>query len=343
MRQVDYSANAAPVAGTEASHRIGRFAFEAGGALDDLVVGYVTHGVLNGARDNAILLLPGTANNRHSADGYIGSGKAFDTSRYFIIAVDAIGAGTSSKPSDGLGGRFPSYNIRDMVRAELALVQQVFGISRLRAVAGASMGAFQALEWSILQPEMMDSSILIVPAARAGNTFRSIVSAATQAVKLDPAWNNGEYRNQPLAGLRMAGRLYYPWTVTDAWIEQLSPAQLDAEAGNTIERAARWDAWDFIRRYEASASHDVSQAFGGDMARALACVKARTLVLPSATDRLLPVDAARAMAQGIRHAAYAEIPGARGHLGWRAVEGAPETGFINDQVALFLGSLGTQG
>ncbi|MDO9437611.1 alpha/beta fold hydrolase [Hydrogenophaga sp.] len=336
----DSASNAPEVAGVEASHSIGRFEFEGGGALEQLTVGYATHGTLNAARDNAILLLPGTANTRHSADGYIGPGKAFDTQRYFVIAVDAIGAGTSSKPSDGLRGRFPAYNIRDMVRAEFALVRQVFGISRLRAVAGASMGAFQALEWSILYPDQMAASILMVPAARAGNVFRSIVSTARQVLTLDPAWRGGAYGAQPMDGLRMAGRVYYPWTVTDTWIEQLSPEQFEAETQGTMERATQWDAWDFLKRYEASASHDISQPFAGDLAQALACVQAPTLVLPSASDRLLPVASARLIAQGIRHARYAEIPSLKGHLGWRAIEGSPETAFIHDQIARFLGTTG---
>jgi len=335
---IDYSASAPFVQGDEATCNIGRFGFEAGGVLEEMTVGYVTHGVLNAKRDNAILLLPGTANTRHSADGYIGPGKAFDTNAYFIIAVDAIGAGTSSKPSDGLGARFPAYNVRDMVRAEWAMVQAIFGITRLRAVAGASMGSFQALEWSVLYPEMIERAILIVPAACAGQVFKCIVATATQAVQLDPSWNGGQYSSQPAAGLRMAGRVYYPWTVTDDWIEHAAPERLEAEAASTVERAAQWDAWDFIKRYQASASHDVSQPFAGDMARALANVQAPTLVMPSATDRLLPVEAARQMAQGIRHATYAEIPGPRGHLAWRAVEGSPETRFVSTQIARFLGT-----
>ena len=334
---LDYSATAPLVQGDEATCSIGRFEFEAGGTLEEMTVGYVTHGALNARRDNAILLLPGTANTRHSADGYIGPGKAFDTNTYFIIAVDAIGAGTSSKPSDGLGSRFPAYNVRDMVRAELAMVHAVFHISRLRAVAGASMGSFQALEWSVMVPEMVDRSILIVPAARAGQVFKSIVATATQAVQLDPSWNGGQYSSQPTAGLRMAGRIYYPWTVTDSWIDQTASERLEKEAARTVERAAQWDAWDFIKRYQASASHDVSQPFAGDMAKALASVRAPTLVMPSATDRLLPVEAARQMAQGIRHATYAEIPGDRGHLAWRAVDGSPESAFVSDNIARFLG------
>lgn len=104
--------------GSEHRFELGRFSFESGDVLDRLTIGYVTHGSLNAARDNAILLMPGTANTRHSADGYIGAGQALDTDRYFIIATDAIGAGTSSKPDDGLGADFPRYNIRDLVRAQ---------------------------------------------------------------------------------------------------------------------------------------------------------------------------------------------------------------------------------
>ncbi|QHE85338.1 alpha/beta fold hydrolase [Hydrogenophaga sp. BPS33] len=334
------SLNAPRDAGVEASHSIGRFDFEAGGFLEQLKIGFVTYGALNAARDNAIVVLPGTANTRHSADGYIGPGKAFDTDAYFVIALDAIGAGTSSKPSDGLRGRFPAYNIRDMVRAGFALVQQVFGISRVRAVAGASMGAFQALEWSILYPEATAASILMVPAARAGHVFRSTVATARRVLTMDPLWKDGQYDVPPVEGLRMAGRVYYPWTVTDAWIEQLSPEQLEAETQQTVERAAQWDAWDFLKRYEASASHDISQPFAGDFAKALDRVQASTLVLPSATDRLLPVASARLVARGIRHACYAEIPSTQGHLGWRAVQGSPATTFINDQIARFLGTTG---
>lgn len=83
--------------------------------------------------------MPGTANTRHSADGYIGPGEAFDTREHFIIASDAIGAGTSSRPSGGLRGAFPRYAVRDMVHAQYRLVTECIGLRSLKAVAGASM------------------------------------------------------------------------------------------------------------------------------------------------------------------------------------------------------------
>jgi len=335
MSAPDYNAPAAFVPGEERVFTLPGFEFEAGGRIDNLKLGYVTHGTLNAARDNAILLAPGTANTRHSADGYIGAGNALDAARDFIIAIEAIGSGTSSQPADGLRGAFPRYNIRDLVRAQHALVAQL-GITQLKAVVGASMGAFQALEWAILYPQMVARAALLVPAAHAGNIFRSIVESALGVLRLDPLWQDGNYTQQPLEGLRAAGRIYYPWTVTDAYLEQLAPEVLAQDIEGTVERAATWDAWNFIRRYEASASHDVALPYGGDLAKALARVQARTLVLPSSTDRLLGVTSAREIARLVKGAEYVEVPSERGHLGWRAVEGAPETRVIVEQVRRLL-------
>lgn len=337
---VDYAAPPAFVAGDEGHFTLGEFSFESGETLRDLRIGYTTHGRLNAARDNAILLFPGTANTRHSTDGYIGAGNAFDTTRDFVIASDAIGAGTSSQPADGLGGAFPRYNIRDMVWAQHAMVMQAFGLTRLKAVAGASMGAFQALEWSILFPQMADNAVLLVPAARAGSVFQAAVRSAMEVLMLDPQWQGQRYTRQPLSGLRAAGRLYYPWTVTDTYMEQLAPEVLEREAQATAERAAQWDAWNFIRRYQASASHDVAPPFGGDLGRALAGVCSRLLVLPASTDRLLPISSARAIAAHVAGAVYAEVPTLRGHLGWRAVAGAPETQYITQTITRFFNERG---
>jgi homoserine O-acetyltransferase len=321
--------------GEEAVFTIADFSFESGERMRGLKVGYVTHGRLNAARDNAVLLMPETANTRHSADGYIGAGNALDPSRHFVIAVDAIGAGTSSSPQEGLGEAFPRYSIRDMVRAEHALIEAL-GVRRLRAVVGASMGAFQALEWSIHFPQAAERAVLLVPAARAGNVFRAVVRAMIETIRLDPAWNGGRYDAQPVAGLRAAGRIYYPWTVADAYLESLTPQALEAELGGTVERAAAWDAWALIRRYQASSDHDVSAPFGGNMAQALGRIRAALLVMPTSSDRLLGVHTAREIAGHVKRAEYAEIPSARGHLGWRAVQGAAETAFIADRVGRFL-------
>src|SRR5262245_12355011 len=156
---------------TDAVYALGRFSFENGGEIADMKVGYVTWGKLNDAKDNAILLLPGTSAGRHFAAAHIGPGKTYDTDKYFVIGVDPIGGGNSSSPKDGLGTAFPKYTIRDMVRAQHVMVTKGLGLTHLLAVGGSSMGSFQSVEWGINYPDFMTGLILIVPAARSDQQF----------------------------------------------------------------------------------------------------------------------------------------------------------------------------
>lgn len=323
-------------AGDEGAFDIGPFDFEAGGRLEQLKIGFVTHGRLNAQRDNAVVLLPGTTNTRHSADGYIGRGNAFDPDRHFVIAFEAIGSGTSSKPSDGMGADFPSYNIRDLVRSQYLVATRHFGLERVAAVAGASMGAFQALEWAIAYPDFMRSAVLIVPAGRASHIFRSVVGTSLEVLQLDPRWGQPTADMRNLGSLRAAVRLYFPWTVTDSYLERMPLQLLEREIQAAIERSSQWHPWDFLRRYEASASHDVAVPFGGDLARALREVRARTLIMPTSSERLLGADSAAQLHRHIEHSRLIEVQTDRGHLGWRATEGACETATFSQEISRYL-------
>src|SRR5438045_9466930 len=103
-------------------------------------VGYATDRTLNAARTNAILVTHGASGTRTSNAPLIGSGKAYDTDKYFVVTVDAIGGGNSSQPKDLLGSKFPKYTIRDMVRAQHDLLTKGLGLTHLVAVGGPSMG-----------------------------------------------------------------------------------------------------------------------------------------------------------------------------------------------------------
>lgn len=320
----------------EKVYTIASFTFENGERMQDMKVGYCLHGRLNAARDNAILVAPGTGGTRHSHDGYIGSAKAFDTDKYFVVAVDAIGGGNSSQPKDGLGAGFPRYNIRDMVRAQHELVTRELKLALLRAVGGASMGSFQALEWAIAHPDMVGGIVLMVPSARAQNLFKTTVRQMADTVMLDRRWNDGRYTEQPIDGLRAAGLLYFPWIVTNAYIDSLDADALAREYKSSAASFESWDAWSVIRRYQASAEHDVSKPFGGDLAKALGRIRAAVLVLPSSSDRLLGVEAGRDIARLVPQAIYAEIPSNLGHRGWRPVEGTAEYAYTTPRVREFI-------
>lgn len=315
------------------------FEFENGSVLPELRVTYETQGKLNAGRDNAILLVHGTSGDRHAFDPIIGPGKTFDTDKNFVITVDAIGGGGSSSPKDGLGQDFPRYTIRDMMAAQHALVTRGLELATLRAVGGASMGSFVSLEWGIHHPEMVRSLILLVPSPKAEPSFQLTVDLMTSVIALDPEWQGGRYTHNPAEGLRLAGMLYYPWVVSAPYLDRLPEQRLAKELEQSARSFANWDANSLVLRYAASRGHDVSAPFGGDMATALAQITAPTLVLPSASDRLLGLDGARRIRDGVKQASYAEIPSDHGHRAARPAPGTPETEFIDGQIRAFLAKI----
>jgi len=315
------------------------FEFENGPVMPELRIAYETHGNLDPGRDNAILLVHGATGDRHSFDPRIGPGKTFDTNKYFVITVDAIGGGESASPKDGLGQDFPRYSIRDMMAAQHALVTRGLELATLRAVGGSAMGSFVSLEWGIHHPEMVRGLILLLPSPTTKADFQLTVDLVTSVIALDPEWQGGRYTHNPVEGLRLAGMLYYPCVVSAAYLDRISAAQVAKELEESARSYARWDANSLVFRYAASRAHDVSAPFDGDMAAALSQIAAPTLILPSASDRLLGLGGARRIRDGVKLASYAEIPSDLGH---RAGDAAPDTTegrFIDQQIRAFLAKI----
>ena len=312
------------------------FQFEDGSVLPDVHIGYETHGTLSAAHDNAILLIPGALGDRHLFDAAIGPGKTFDTDKYFVITADPIGGGESSSPAEGMGQDFPRYTIRDMMAALYALTNREFAITRLRALGGLSMGSFVALEWAIHHPESIDSLILLAPTPRSDGGFRLTVDLVNTVIALDPEWQGGRYTRNPVEGLRHAGMLFYPWLVSSAYLDRISPQRLAKEVEATARAFADWDANSLVLRYAAYRAHDGSGPYEGDIAAALAQITAPTLVVASASDRLVGVEGARRIADAIKRARYAEIPTDLGHRAMRAQPDTTEGNFIDRQIRQFL-------
>lgn len=310
---------------------IGAFQFERGRQIAAMQVGYSLHGHLNAAHDNAVLLLPPTSGGRHSYDALIGPGKPFDTERFLIITVDPIGGGASSNPADGLGAQFPRYTIRDMVAAEARLIHDVLKIEHLHAVAGASMGSFQALEWAVHQPIPIGRLVLVAPAARSDAHFRAIADGMEAVLGgNDPHWSAA-------ARLRAAAALFMPWLRSDAYLVRQGEASNHAE----VEALARswtrnWDPISLLYRYRASAVHDVGVPFGNDVQAALARVKARTLVVDISSDRTVPSYLTEELLKKLPNAQEVRVETDHGHSAFLAPPGSRESNAIWKPIAEFL-------
>jgi homoserine O-acetyltransferase/O-succinyltransferase len=200
---------------SEGDYVIDNFRFASGETLPELRLHYTTLGTLHrnahGQVDNAVLILHGTGGSGHNfltdrfAGVLFGKGQLLDTSRYFIILPDGIGHGKSSKPSDGLHARFPHYAYEDMVGGQYALVTQGLQVDHLRLVMGTSMGCMHAWMWGEAYPDFVDAlmplACLPVQIAGRNRLWRDLI---IDAIRSDPQWLQGEYRNQPIEALHTA-------------------------------------------------------------------------------------------------------------------------------------------
>ncbi len=328
---------------------------ESGATLSPVTLAFETYGELNPARSNAILLLHALSGDAHAAgrhspndrkpgwwDAMVGPGRPFDTDRYFVICSNVIGGcqgstGPSSRnPYTGrpFGARFPVITIGDMVRAQTRLIDAL-GITRLLAVAGGSMGGFQALEWATAYPERVGGSILLATSARSSPQTIAWNSIGRRAIMSDPRWRGGDYYGSepPCDGLavaRMIGHVTY-----------LSEPSLEAKFGRRLQRGdefafsleqefavesyleyqgesfnARFDANSYLYITKAMDYWDLPARYGS-LDAAMARVQGPALLLSFSSDWLYPTGESRAIADALarqgRPVEHLDLPSGAGH------------------------------
>lgn len=294
-----------PAASTEGDVLLRDFRFTNGSTLPELRIHYTTLGQPRrdaaGTVRNAVLILHGTTGTGRGflSPGYAGElfgpGQLLDTAAHYVILPDGIGTGGSSKPSDGLHARFPSYGYGDMVTAQYRLVTEGLAVNHLLLVMGTSMGGMQTWMWGVRYPGFMDGLVPLasVPTQIAGRNrmMRKIVS---DAIRGDPAWKNGDYTAPPRAGLFAALEMLFMMTSSPLQLQKTAPTRDSADAFISRwmdARVAATDANDFLYQFEASGDYDPSRELERIQAPVLAINSADDLVNPpelGLMERLMP-------------------------------------------------------
>jgi homoserine O-acetyltransferase len=331
------------------------FTFDSGQTLPGFTLRYETYGQLNATRDNTILICHALSGDHHCAglhpgdrkpgwwNNLIGPGKAVDTRRFFVVCANVLGGcvgstGPSSpNPETGqpYGVAFPFVTIRDMVRSQKLLLDQL-GVVSLYAAIGGSMGGMQVLQWGIEFPGFTRRMLAMATTARESAQAIAFNEVGRQAIMQDPAWNRGDYPRDggPRVGLAIARMM--------AHITYLSDASMDRKFGRrkkeTADRAAynfdiqfevegylRHQGESFINRFDANSYLYITRALDhfdlaaahGSLEQAFAAVEAETLVLGFTSDWLFPCEQNRAIALALlragRRASYAELSTDLGH------------------------------
>ena len=192
----------------EGDYVIHDYKFVSGESLPEVKLHYRSIGMPKqnapGEVVNAVLLLQGNTGTSANwfrptlADELFKPGQPLDATKYYIIMPDALGRGGSSKPSDGLKGRFPHYCYHDMIDLTHRLVTDGLKVGHLRLIIGSSLGCMQQFLWAEWYPGLMDGTVGLScqPVEISGRNYMQR-HAAAELIRHDPAWNNGDYDKSP--------------------------------------------------------------------------------------------------------------------------------------------------
>src|SRR3954466_4157167 len=335
----------------EAEHRmakLGDLELESGEILQDYAQSYVTHGKLNAAESNAVLVCISLTGNHHRLDFLIGPGRALDPARYFIVVADPIGNGLSTSPSNSPqqpGMRFPRFTIRDMVESQYRLLTRHCGLASLHAVIGASMGGMQALQWAVSYPQFMSHCVAMTAMAKTSAWSVLVTETARCCLMADPAWTGEGFNGAPQRGWRAyTGLMTALFSRTPEALGEFLPdcaeAHLWFEKTHAQNRKTGFDAHDYLYQSWAYEAHDLGMTsdFHSDTAQALASIKAKTLLLGPSLDLFNPAQGGRDAAASIHDAQFIEVPSLQGHLAATSAK-ADDAAFLNRVITQFLNEM----
>ena len=354
-------------------------ALDSGRTLAPWRLAYMTYGALNAARTNAVLICHALTGDQFVASAHpvtgkpgwwetmVGPGKPIDTDRFFVICANVIGGCMGStgpaeiNPATGqpYGLDFPLITVRDMVRAQAALLDEL-GIEKLLCVTGGSMGGMQTLQWASSYPERVVAAMPIACAARHSAQNIAFHEVGRQAIMADPDWCGGAYQQkgtQPSKGLavaRMAAHITY---LSEAALQRKFGRELQNREAISfgfgpdfqIESYLHHQGMTFVDRFDANSYLYITRAMDyfdlaadhdGSLAEAFRGTRTRFCIISFTSDWLFPTAENKRVAHALNAVAanvsFVEIETDRGHDAFLLDEPemfATVRGFLNSAAA----------
>ncbi len=322
---------------------LGDMPLHRGGVLPDARIVWKAHGTLAPARDNVVLYPTSYGAQHPDLEWLIGPDGVLDPTRWFIVIPNMFGNGLSSSPSNT--APWPAVvTAHDNVRAQRRLLAEVFGIDRLHAVYGWSMGAQQAYHWAAAFPDAVQRIVVNCGSARTSTHNRVFLAGMMAVLEAAPEYDGTAlFSAQPRAALRAFGRLYAGWALSqDFYRAGLHLSALKAPDLETFyrtdweDRFGRRAAADLLAQLRTWDAGDIAD--GGDLPAALRAITARVLLMPSETDLYFRVADNAAELPHLADGRLAPIPSIWGHRAGNPVANPADAAFIRREVRDLLGA-----
>lgn len=324
------------------------FTTETGSVLPELEIAYNTYGTLNSRGDNVIWICHAlTANSDVEAwwPGMVGEGLLFDPQRYFIVCANVLGScyGTtgpaSLNPQTGKPWlrNFPLITVRDLINVH-EILRNYLGIKRIHTIIGASIGGYQALEYSIMFPDLIDRLIVLASGARQTPWALAFSESMRLAMDADQTFLNGnpEGGKKGLKAARSIALISYRTVAAynqtqkeddDEKLTSFKAASYQAYQGDKLVR--RFNPYSYWCLTNLSDTHNIGRNRGGVL-NALRRIKAEVLCVGIKSDILFPTEEQKLIASNAERGDYVEIDSFYGHDGFLI-----ETRLVTDVIRNF--------
>ena len=280
---------------------LGDFRLESGQVIRECRLGYRTFGTLNRERSNAILFptwFGGTSKDLVDL-GFIGPSKLADTSRYFVVAVDAFGNGVSSSPSNSKkqpGRTFPEFTVRDMVKAQHQLLTKYLGLGRLHAVIGISMGGMQAFQWTLSYPGFAQKAVSIVGTPRAAPSDLFLFDTGLRAIDTLNAIREGEALGPEASAALLALAAMTP----EFYLKNLSRSDVTRALDGAQDILQKYSLTDWAWQLKAMIGHDIYRRPVTSEKEAAGAIRTKLMVIVSRNDILVNPEPSLALAGSLK-------------------------------------------
>lgn len=330
---------------SEGVFECGDLSLQRGGTLKNARIVYKTYGTLSPQRDNVIVYPTSYSAQHTDIEWLVNVEHCLDPSRYFIVIPNMFGNGLSSSPSNAATkAGFPRITTFDNVTQQRRLLAELFGVARIKMVYGWSMGAQQAYHWAALFGADVERIVVNCGSARTAPHNFVFLEGVRTALHADPHWNGEYFTAKPEAGLRAMGRIYAGWAASqtfyrrELWRGQGFTSLEDFLVRNWEANYLRRDADDLLCQLWTWQNGDISanDLYRGDLPMALSGIKARVLLMPSATDLYFQTDDNRAELPHLKDAKLVEIPSVWGHRAGNPLANPEDAAFIDAQVEALL-------
>lgn len=278
---------------------LGDFKLESGEMIRDCRIGYRTFGVMNAQKSNAVLVTTWAGGTTEQLKSSIVAGGLIDPTKYFVIAIDALGNGVSSSPSNSKlqpRMKFPRFILRDTINTQHEVLTKILKINHLLAITGVSMGGMQTFQWLASYPSFMDKAIPIVGSPQLAPYDLIHWQTQIEAIMNDANWKNGDYTANPARAVEYGfGAILL--TTPENYNRKMTRRKVFEEMANAKLKTGGFDANDKIRQTQAMISLDITEKFGGSWEKTADAVKAQVFVIVAKFDHTVTPEPALNLAK----------------------------------------------